>query len=244
MFSYIIGLLACVVFFYNPLMQMLSTSPPRLIRTSRPPLNHELLALESPNETSLCKPDAYRVHVFSREPLVLYIEDFLTPDERQHLLEISAPIYEPSTITHDGGDSVHRDATVRDSEVAVIPRTSTVRCIEDRARSVQGWRDEVWLERLRVQRYGPSGHYSHHFDWSRANGGWGRSDSRWCAFVDCPADGQQGVVFRPLPGNAVYWENFRSDGSGRGFQETWHAGLPVVEGIKVGLNIWSWGRLD
>jgi prolyl 4-hydroxylase len=88
MFSYIIGLVACVIFFYNPLMQMLSTSPPRLIRTSRPPLNHELLALESPNETSLCKLDAYQIHVFSREPLVLYIESFLTPDERQHLLEI------------------------------------------------------------------------------------------------------------------------------------------------------------
>lgn len=184
----------------------------------------------------------------------------------------SAPIYEPSTITHDGGHSIHRDATVRDSEVAVVPRTSTARCIEDRARSIQGWRDEVWLERLRVQRYGPSGHYSHHFDWSMARGGWGRvssfmvwvddgdgtlrgggtefpllpskTDSRWCAFIDCSADSQQGVTFKPVPGNAVYWENFRSDGSGRGFQETWHAGLPVVEGTKVGLNIWSWGRLD
>ena len=77
-----------------------------------------------------------------------------------------------------------------------------------------------------------------------------KADSRWCAFVDCPADSQhpadrqKGVVFKPLPGNAVYWENFRADGSGRGFQETWHAGLPVVEGTKVGLNIWSWGRLD
>lgn len=71
-----------------------------------------------------------------------------------------------------------------------------------------------------------------------------KADSRWCAFVDCPAQSQQGVAFKPVPGNAVYWENFRSDGSGRGFQETWHAGLPVVEGTKVGLNIWSWGRLD
>ena len=88
MFSYIIGLVACVIVFYNPLMQMLSTSPPRLIRTPRPPLHQDLLALESPNKTSLCKPDAYRVHVFSREPLVLYIENLLTLDERQHLLEI------------------------------------------------------------------------------------------------------------------------------------------------------------
>lgn len=88
MFSYTVGLLACVFVFYNPLMRFLSTSPPRIVRTPRPPLNSDMLALESPNETNLCKPDGYRVHVFSREPLVLYIEDFLTRDERQHLLEI------------------------------------------------------------------------------------------------------------------------------------------------------------
>lgn len=53
-----------------------------------------------------------------------------------------------------------------------------------------------------------------------------------------------GVTFKPLAGNAVYWENFRPDGSGRGWDETWHAGLPVQEGVKVGLNIWTWGRID
>lgn len=53
-----------------------------------------------------------------------------------------------------------------------------------------------------------------------------------------------GVTFKPLAGNAAYWENFRPDGTGRGWDETWHAGLPVKEGTKVGLNIWTWGRID
>jgi prolyl 4-hydroxylase len=53
-----------------------------------------------------------------------------------------------------------------------------------------------------------------------------------------------GTVFRVVPGNAVYWENFRADGTGRGFEETWHAGLPVRKGVKVGLNIWSSGRIE
>jgi prolyl 4-hydroxylase len=47
-----------------------------------------------------------------------------------------------------------------------------------------------------------------------------------------------GVIFRPIAGNAVYWENMRSDGSG--YSESWHAGLPVTSGSKIGLNIWSW----
>ena len=53
-----------------------------------------------------------------------------------------------------------------------------------------------------------------------------------------------GAVFKPIAGNAVYWENFRPDGTGRGWEETWHAGLPVEKGTKVGLNIWTWGRID
>lgn len=48
----------------------------------------------------------------------------------------------------------------------------------------------------------------------------------------------EGVIFKPIPGNAVYWENMRNDGSG--YAESWHAGLPVLEGSKIGLNIWSW----
>lgn len=222
----------------------------------------------------------------------------------------SEPIFTPSTVTHDGS-SVHRDTSVRDSEVALVPRTASVKCIESRARALQGWRDEVWIERLRVQRYHPGGHYGHHFDWSSGRGGWGRvssfmawvaedglegggtefpalsrkGDPRWCRFVECGEGGggggganngnnganasastttstladrseqsgeavngdggeRGGVVFKPLVGNAVYWENFRADGSGRGYEESWHAGLPVVQGVKVGLNIWSWGRID
>lgn len=196
----------------------------------------------------------------------------------------SHPLFEPSTITHDGAGT-HRDTSVRESEVAMVPRTEGVRCIEARARSLQGWREELWIERLRTQRYVEGGHYSYHFDWSSNRGGWGRVSSmmawvdargdeegeelvgggtefpllrvpgqreRWCRFVECrekgeadeEADEEKGVVFRAVPGNAVYWENFRADGSGAGYEETWHAGLPVKKGVKVGLNIWSTGRID
>ncbi|KAK5663895.1 hypothetical protein OQA88_103 [Cercophora sp. LCS_1] len=284
MLSTFIGPVIFLVFLYSPLMRLLAPGSPQVSRKSRPPVNEELLASEDANQTTHCSPDSYSVHVFSREPLVLYIENFLTLQERSHLLDISNPIYEPATITHDGGDSSHRDATIRDSEVALVPRSETVWCIEDRARALQGWRDEVWIERLRVQRYGQNGHYNHHFDWSSNHGGWGRvssfmvwvddgegelrgggtefpllrpkQDSRWCQFVECqapaaedePREASPGpkttVVFKPLPGNAVYWENFRSDGTGRGYEETWHAGLPVEEGVKIGLNIWSWGRIE
>lgn len=195
----------------------------------------------------------------------------------------SEPLFKPSTTTNDGGKTTHRNTTIRDSEVAMVPRTDSVRCIENRAREIQGWRDDVFIERLRTQRYRPGGHYNHHFDWSSNRGGWGRvssfmvwvgdgdgslvgggtefprmkrrKDPRWCAFVECPEkptrEDQQGhktddlgVTFKVVPGNAVYWENFRSDGTGRGWDEVWHAGLPVKKGVKVGLNIWSTGYIE
>jgi prolyl 4-hydroxylase len=73
---------------------------------------------------------------------------------------------------------------------------------------------------------------------------------RWCEFLECSDHSEEkggegrekmGVVFRPIKGNAIFWENLRSDG--RGYEETFHAGLPVLSGSKVGLNIWSWGSI-
>ncbi|KAK4231583.1 hypothetical protein QBC38DRAFT_528639 [Podospora fimiseda] len=274
MIPYLIALIPFLFIFGNPILDFLSGSSscqvPKIHRIPKPKLNTDLLALKDDDKTYQCERDGYKIHVYSREPLVIYFEGFLSEEERDHLLKISEPLYEPSTITHNGGKEVNRDTSVRDSEVAVVPRDDVVKCIEDRARSVQGWREEVWIERLRVQRYGVGGHYSHHYDWSSAMGGWGRVSSfmvwvddakgelegggtefsklpgkngKWCKFLDCESQGN-GTVFKVAPGNAVYWENFRSDGTGRGYEETWHAGLPVKKGKKIGLNIWSWGRMD
>lgn len=171
------------------------------------------------------------------------------------------------------------DVDIRLSEVALLDRDNVVRCVEDRARAFQGWREKLHIERLRTQRYGQGGHYAHHYDWSGASRAQDRVSTfmvyvdvsediegggtefprlelrlgeeegkgRWCEFLDCErmavgdgdGDGAGGVVFRPVKGNAVFWINLQPDG--RGYEETWHAGLPVTKGTKVGLNIWSWG---
>lgn len=82
---------------------------------------------------------------------------------------------------------------------------------------------------------------------------------KWCKFIECEdnLDGEdlkdkgveivedkKGVVFKVIFGNVVYWENFRFDGIGRGYNEMWYVGLFVKKGVKVGLNIWSYGRID
>lgn len=64
---------------------------------------------------------------------------------------------------------------------------------------------------------------------------------KWCQFIDCDESSSEeveGVTFMPRKGSAVFWANF--DSEGRGYKETIHSGMPVLEGQKIGLNIWSW----
>lgn len=178
--SHLLGLLALTLFAYGPVVRLLGfgdggwssgsdTSPSSSSSSSsrrhhhhpRPQLNESLLALEE-EPPSACPPYTYTVHIVSRRPLVLYLEGFVSAAERAHLLDLAGPAFEPSTVADDGG--VRVDASVRVSDVAMVERTPTTRCVEARARALQGWRDEVWIERLRVQRYGVGGRYGHHFD--------------------------------------------------------------------------------
>ena len=46
----------------------------------------------------------------------------------------------------------------------------------------------------------------------------------------------QGTTFKPKKGSGIFWVNLHE--SGFGDQRVRHAGLPVHEGEKVGMNIW------
>lgn len=79
----------------------------------------------------------------------------------------------------------------------------------------------------------------------------------WCQWVDCEFEGGEGledwgevnaadksaggVAVKPIAGNAVFWVNFKEDGTG--IHETLHAGEPIVTGTKVGMNIWTWSMI-
>jgi prolyl 4-hydroxylase len=178
----------------------------------------------------------------------------------------STPNFQPSTIFSARQEII--DTTVRHSDKAPLPRDHTAKCIEDRARRFQGWKPFVFIEKLWAQRYATGGHYTYHYDWTIGSKNSGRVSSfmvylsanctgggthfprlqkpageEWCKFIECNGEYEDeglkaGVIFKPVKGNAVYWENMRADGSG--YAESWHAGLPVTGGEKIGLNIWSW----
>ncbi|KAK8211453.1 hypothetical protein M8818_003106 [Zalaria obscura] len=226
------------------------------------PLSQEKIeSLVYPDPNLQCPPHAAEIHIFSTSPLIIYIPNFLSEEESQHLLSISKDKWTASTIFNAGVEVT--DSTIRKSEKAMIERDQVVQCLESRALSIQGWPADTFIERLWTQRYtGPDGHYAHHYDWASASrtsrrvstfmvyvssncSGGGTNfpllarprDPRWCEWIDC-SGADEGVTFLPRAGSAVFWENF--DAEGRGWREGLHAGMPVREGTKVGLNIWSW----
>lgn len=95
MLSYAVALLACLILLYNNSTSNNNhnhnNSPRSIRRTPRPQVNESLLALEEdPISHGLkCPQDVgYSVHLVSKEPLVVYIENFISKEERAHLLEI------------------------------------------------------------------------------------------------------------------------------------------------------------
>ncbi|KAL4926229.1 oxidoreductase, 2OG-Fe(II) oxygenase family [Aspergillus undulatus] len=231
-------------------------------------LNPDVLSLDDGVPFICDSDDNYRVHILSQAPLVIYIEGFLSDTEADYLVNISVPNYAPSTLYSSSSDAHlnKTDSTKRLSDRALLPRTDIVRCIESRAKAFQGWKPHLYIERMWAQRYNVSGHYIHHYDWAgtaRGRGGDRLStfmvylaadcvgggtnfprlrmprDTKWCELLECDAGKKgEGVTFKPIKGNAVFWENVGSDG--RGWPQTWHAAFPVERGEKVGLNIWSW----
>jgi hypothetical protein len=84
----------------------------------------------------------------------------------------------------------------------------------------------------------------------------GVDEGLWCRFLDCGdeggneteqkndsngtgvgGEGGRTLKFRPMAGNAIFWENL--DALGQGIWKVAHAGMPVIEGTKIGMNIWT-----
>ncbi|KAE8327728.1 hypothetical protein BDV39DRAFT_204744 [Aspergillus sergii] len=204
--------------------------------------------------------------LISESPRMIYLKDFVTEVERKHIIKISEPILEQSTVFDAETKGPSTDLTFRRSDSAAPPRDEIVKCIEQRARLAQPWSPGMGLEILSVQRYQKNGFFSHHWDSFLNSPGPDRKstfnifldgnctgggthfpelplpdDPDLCNILDCDSK-LNGTVFKPITGNAIFWENVRSDGSR--YEETIHAGLPVEEGTKIGMNIWTWGFPD
>jgi prolyl 4-hydroxylase len=181
--------------------------------------------------------------------------------------DISESNFKPSKLFSDDGMTVAVDPTYRSSTTATLPRDAVIECIEERARNFPGYDSTGFIKPLVVQRYGISNQYKDHYDWfpegpyidgniestffvyiqANCTGGGTNfprlrapEDEKWCDFIDCDVPYDDGITFKPITGNAIFWKNLKPDGGGNLL--TLHAGRPVTSGMKTGLNIWTWEK--
>lgn len=175
--------------------------------------------------------------------------------------------YEPARVFRK--DDHHIDTYSRVSSLAFFKRDPIYDRITRRAMNIQGWRGLLaFFQPPYVQRYEVGGFYGEHYDWdpefSEGNRittflvylsdnctGGGTNfprlsrphDKRWCDIIECqPSKGldasAKGVTFKPNFGAAIFWENMHVNGSFN--EDLLHASLPVLSGVKYGLNIFTW----
>lgn len=146
-----------------------------------------------------------------------------------------------------------------------MPWNDTVAtCLQHRAAEFQGFLPRHKIEAVQVVQYQKSQEYRAHFDWGVKSAykserdttffgilqadckhcgtqfpeiaiDWSRENPKWCDFVEC--EDTEMLTFKAIEGSAVFWRNL--DEAGRGDRRVLHAGLPVKNGTKIGLNIWT-----
>lgn len=123
--------------------------------------NEDLSALYS---SYGCPPNHYNMIIVSRDPLIVYFENFLSPAEIKHILKIGVPKFARSTVVSDSGDKV---SDYRTSFSAYLARSedAVVQCIEQRAAFIQGNVPLHNIEPLQLVRYSKLQQYKGHYDW-------------------------------------------------------------------------------
>lgn len=87
--SYIFALLPLYILLYLPLSNLLFPRP--ILTTSTFTLNTTFIATEDTdvfNPAASCPPHSYELHILSQEPLMIYIENFLSKEEQEHLVKV------------------------------------------------------------------------------------------------------------------------------------------------------------
>ncbi|KAK3314455.1 2OG-Fe(II) oxygenase superfamily protein [Apodospora peruviana] len=246
----------------RPVLPFLALTLPSLASTSDSSAQAPIVN----SEEYVCKHPPYQVQIVSSSPLVIYIRDFLTERERAHLKSISKNTFRTSAVG-SGSKAARRTSQSTylpstDPIVSCIEQRATLFQGYDVHPSqleplqlvhyspgehyhlhTDWFSDEAY--KMAVNGGNRLSSFFAYVSLSNDTTGGGTNfplvnaprDPRWCDVIDCDEQWERGVTFRPMEGNAVYWENLEGDGTGN--HRTVHAGLPVTTGDKIGMNIWT-----
>jgi prolyl 4-hydroxylase len=183
-------------------------------------------------------------------PRIVLLGNVLSEDECDGLIDLCEPRLRESMVVnhHEGGSYQHPSRT---SQSAFTQRgeTSLVARVETRLAFLSNWPVER-SEGLQVLRYDESHEYKPHFDWFNperpgSKMHMGRSGQRLGTFVlylnDVGSGGATsfpkiGLEVMPRKGSALFFANTSAQRIPD--QQSLHAGMPVIKGIKYVANKW------
>ncbi|KAK8176371.1 hypothetical protein BC567DRAFT_196632 [Phyllosticta citribraziliensis] len=219
----------------------------------------------------VCDTKRFTTFLLSTDPLVIYIEGFVTVAEADHLISIAK--FEPSTIGLDPRVRVPSDYRKSwSAELPDSPRDNfsdpVIECVVDRASAFQGFVSPLRMETLQLVKYGQGEFYDFHYDaFGNLNKTQGNRESSF--FVTLRAKdivgGATSFPRIPKPANPELCSRFLDcTGTQKGLlvkpktgsavfwrnlqsdhsihPQTLHSGLKVNSGEKIGMNIWTWNK--
>jgi prolyl 4-hydroxylase len=195
-------------------------------------------------------PSVYRIPVERAE--VFAVQEFLSPAECEHIMEMVDSAARPSTMFVGFGGEGDRTSYSGD----VDPRDSFVRMVERRICDLMGLK-ESWGETFQGQRYEKGQLFKGHYDFFNTDTEYWPRESKmggqrcWTAMVylnEVEEGGATdfsliGLSVPPQAGMLMMWNNALPDG--RPNRDTYHTGTAVVRGVKYVITKWfrtrPWG---
>jgi prolyl 4-hydroxylase len=181
------------------------------------------------------------------DKLQLYVLDgFMSDEECDRIVEISAKHLRPSTVTTGDRDKGYRTSSTSDLSLLNEPYVAK---IDEKIARTLGIR-LPYSEGIQAQRYEVGQEFKQHTDYFQPGTGEyatfaGSRGQRTWTFMVYLNDGMKGggtkffaidKIFNPKKGTAVIWNNLHPDGEVN--PNTMHSGMPVESGHKIIITKW------
>ena len=199
--------------------------------------------------------DSFKLTKLYDDPQIILIDNFLTNEECEHIINIGDPLVRQSEVCGRNGSRPDKSRTSWTAHIGkkFINKDNKdpilMKVLEKSAKF--GKREVKNIEPIQLVRYKPGQYFKSHYDYLdtkmpmyqenvKRNG---QRESTFFVYLNDVPDGVGGEtqftklkkVFKAKKGQAIFWHNVKD---GKVDPQTLHSGTELKEGTKFGLNIW------
>ncbi|KAH8798663.1 hypothetical protein F5884DRAFT_687290, partial [Xylogone sp. PMI_703] len=227
-------------------------------------LSPDRLALQISNTlTSTCPDHSYTTQLLSLDPLVIYVNNFISDEESKYLVDIGPKFF--------SGFRIVGKVEKYSPQSADLPKEDkVVDCIGQRTLQFLGFLNPGDYDAPWFVKYEPGNKLNVHYDpnpeyigFNDSNGRRFNKNSTMFIYLESECEGGEtyfpfldplptqfsndsrfpatasgkGLAFKPVQGNALFWLNTHINGSVN--EKARHGGLPLSKGSKYAVNIFA-----